>query len=87
MSKGWAGGSDRAWRKLRKQRLDHDGHLCQLQYDGCKTIANQVHHLDGVKRGKLAPLDRLLSACWSCNSKAGDPTTTDPPPTPTRTNW
>lgn len=88
MSKGWETGSTRAWRKLRAARLDLDQHTCQLAYPGrCLGRATTVHHLDGVKRGKIQPIDRLRSACAPCNQHAGDPTQTDPPPTPTRTQW
>lgn len=88
MSHGWKGGSTRAWRKLRSDVLFRDGGLCQLKLDEhCEVYANEVHHLDGVKAGLLAPLDRLQAACRSCNNEAGDPTTTDPQPNPPRTNW
>lgn len=87
MSKGWATGSTRAWRRLRAQRLHLDGGLCTLNLDGCTTRATQVHHLDGIQAGKITTLDRLTSACENCNLKAGDPTRTDPQPNPPRTNW
>ena len=88
MSKGWAGGSTRAWRKYRARILDRDHQICQLKLDGCKTWANEVHHLDGRNAG-LMPADttRCVAACQPCNGRAGDPTTTSPPPNPPATNW
>lgn len=87
MSKGWAGGSTRAWRTLRAAVLKRDGGMCTIKLDGCQTYANQVHHLDGVGAGKVTTPDRLAAACWSCNSKLGEPTRTDPEPNQPRTNW
>ena len=88
MSAGWAGGSTRAWRKFRAQILDRDQHLCQLKLEGCRTRANQVHHLDGVSAGLLCPPDRAVAACYLCNNRTGNPThNTDPQPNPPRTEW
>lgn len=87
MSKGWAGGSTRAWRQLRSQVLFRDGGLCQLKLEGCDVYADQVHHLDGVAQGTIVSPDRLTSACGSCNRQVGDPTRRDPQPNPPRTNW
>lgn len=87
MSKGWAGGSTRAWRTFRSGILYRDGGLCQLKLDGCATYADQVHHLDGVDAGLICPPDRAKAACQNCNNRVGDPTRTDPEPNPPRTNW
>lgn len=87
MSEGWGNGSTRAWRELRSRVLFRDGGLCQLQLEGCDVYADEVHHLDGVKLGKICPPDRLKSACRSCNGKAGDPTKANPKPNPPRTQW
>ena len=70
MSQGWAGGSTRAWRKLRLVVLARDQYRCQLQLDGCTETANEVHHLDGVKAGLICSPDRLTSACKNCNNAA-----------------
>ena len=88
MSKAWAGGSTRAWRRYRRTILNRDAHQCRLQLPGCRTIATEVHHLDGVRAG-LMPTnsERCIAACQPCNGKAGDPTTTSPPPAPPSTNW
>lgn len=87
MSKGWQGGSTRAWRTFRSQILFRDGGLCQLKLDGCAVYANEVHHLDGVKAGLICKPERAVAACQSCNNQAGDPTKHDPKPNPPRTNW
>lgn len=89
MSKGWQGGSTRAWRKLRSEVLFRDGGLCQLKLEGCAVYADQVHHKHGVLvSGKTPDPAELEAACGSCNRKVGDPTTQhDPEPNPPRTNW
>lgn len=87
MSKGWEGGSTRAWRKFRSRILFRDGGLCQLKLEGCSVYADQVHHLDGVRAGLICPDDRAQAACANCNQKAGDPTKADPKPNPSTTNW
>lgn len=87
MSKGWAGGSTRAYRAFRSTILFRDGGLCQLKLADCAVYADQLHHLDGVNAGKVCPPDRAVAACANCNIKAGDPTTTSPPPNPPRTDW
>ena len=82
MSRGWEGGSTRAWRKTRQAVLDRDQHRCQLQLDGCTTRATCVHHL----RGKVMGDDPawLVASCQACNLRIGDPNsgTTDPRPRP-----
>lgn len=35
MSRSWAKGSTRAWRRTRAAVLTRDGHRCQLRLDGC----------------------------------------------------
>lgn len=57
-----------------------DGHRCQLRLAKCTGHATTVHHLDGVARGVIVPIDRLLSACAWCNGHVGDPTKHDPEP-------
>ena len=72
MSKGWEGGSTRAWRKIRLAVLNRDGWRCQLQIDGiCTTIADCVHHLDGKAMGDNP--DRVVASCTPCNLHIGDP--------------
>jgi 5-methylcytosine-specific restriction endonuclease McrA len=84
MSKAWAGGSTRAWRKLRSEVLLRDGGLCQLKLDGCEVYATQAHHVKG-KGISDNPAD-LEAACAHCNQQVGDPTRTDPEPQP-NTDW
>lgn len=88
MSRGWAGGSTRAWRQFRSAILYRDGGLCQLKLEDCDVYAGQVHHLDGVAAGLICAPDRAVAACQSCNNKIGDPAKHgDPEPNPPRTNW
>lgn len=89
MSKDWAGGSTRAWRRQRSEVLLRDGGLCQLRLDGCEVYATVVHHKHGIKvSGKVvANLDHLEAACEHCNSTAGEPSAGSPPPNPPTTRW
>lgn len=89
MSKGWEGGSTRAWRKQRSEVLLRDGGLCQLQLDDCDVYATQVHHRAGITvTGKVVTDPTLLeAACESCNNQLGDPSKADPPPNPPATQW
>lgn len=80
MSAGWKGGSTRAWRQLRAARLAMDRGQCQLRLARCTGVATTVHHLDGVKRGLIVPLDRLVAACAWCNGHVGDPDKHNPKP-------
>lgn len=86
MSKSWARGSTRRWRRTRAQVLARDNHTCQLRLDGCTVAATDAHHT----RGKAFGDDphHLVAACRHCNLKIGDPMTRrhDPQPTP-RSNW
>lgn len=72
MSKQWAQGSTRAWRKLRAAVLERDGHRCKLKLDGCKVIADCVHHTIGRKVSGDDPA-YLVSACTPCNLLVGEP--------------
>jgi 5-methylcytosine-specific restriction endonuclease McrA len=91
---GWDGrGSTRAWRKTRAMILDRDGHTCRVHAEGwcsgapahqCERVATHVHHLDGRERGDDPR--RLRASCPPCNLAIGDPTTSDPKPSP-RTRW
>ena len=71
MSKAWAGGSTRAWRRIRARRLAMDGRRCQLRIPGCTTIATEVHHTLG--KSNSDDITHLVSACHNCNVKVGDP--------------
>lgn len=85
MSKAWANGSDRRWRRVRAAVLARDGNRCRLKLDGCTTVAEQVHHTLGREVAGDNP-DHLVAACAHCNQAAGDPRAADPSPTP-RTQW
>lgn len=72
MSRGWAGGSTRAWRKLRAAVLERDGSRCQVVDDKgakCGKVARTVGHLDPLSRGgvKLADPARLRAECEAHN--------------------
>jgi hypothetical protein len=80
-SRHWAGGSTRAWRKVRKAVLDRDQWRCQLQIDGiCKTRADCVHHVRGKQHGDDPAY--LLSSCQACNLHIGDPERMEADPDP-----
>lgn len=81
MSERWAKGSTRAWRRVRAQVLDRDGHRCGLQLAGtCTTRATHVHHTQPRELVGDDP-QYLISACAPCNLAVGDPTRHDPAPT------
>lgn len=91
MSKGWSGGSTRAWRRIRLSILVRDRWRCRLALPPdargkCAVRADCVHHT----RGRHVTGDDpryMIAACTRCNLKAGDPTTgRDPQPRPV-THW
>jgi 5-methylcytosine-specific restriction endonuclease McrA len=86
VSRGWAGGSTWAWRKIRAAVLIRDHRRCQLRLPGCTTLATEVHHTLGKTMGD--DVAHLVAACRPCNLKAGDPrrAARDPRPRP-RTQW
>lgn len=96
MSKGWATGSTRAWRRIRALVLARDRQLaittreawCRLRVPGVcvgESRPMHVHHLDGKAYGDNPA--RLVSACAPCNLRIGDPNKhTDPPSEPV-TRW
>ena len=90
MSKGWAGGSTRRYRKLRAYVLRRDGHTCQMPTNAevqalarkrginlakvCTIAAKHMHHLDGVAAGKVCPPGRAIASCPECNYAIGEVT-------------
>jgi len=81
MSKSWARGSTRAWRRIRAEVLllnrQRNGGRCTLQLDGCTGQADQVHHTVG--RAVTGDDPRyLVAACGACNRKLGNPKTRQP---------
>ena len=96
VSRAWARGSTRAWRKLRLTVLAQHGYRCQLRCPGewpvhggmarCLGRADCVHHTLGRAITGDDPT-YLTAACTPCNAHIGDPTRApDPPPQP-RTRW
>lgn len=85
MSRSWAGGSTRAWRRIRALVLARDGYRCRLKLPGCTTVANQVHHT-GAREVTGDNPNHLVAACQHCNLAVGDPRSHDPNPQP-RTRW
>lgn len=84
MSRGWEGGSTRAWRATRLTVLIRDNWRCRLGLEGCTIRATDAHHLDG--KGAGDSVDRIVASCRHCNASTGDPSTADPAPR-TRTLW
>jgi 5-methylcytosine-specific restriction endonuclease McrA len=85
VSRNWASGSTRAWRKIRAYVLARDGHRCQLKLPGCSVTATHVHHTRDWALVGDNPA-QLVAACVFCNQSTGDPGRHDPDPTP-RTRW
>lgn len=57
------------WRRVRRQILERDGHLCQIQAPGCTLRATQVDHIVPVARGgDWWALENLRAACMACNN-------------------
>ncbi len=85
MSKAWAKGSTRQWRKTRLAVLNRDGWRCRLRHDVCTKVATCVHHV----LGRTATGDDpryLVASCQPCNLKVGDPATHKPKFRP-QTRW
>jgi hypothetical protein len=83
MSEGWAGGSTRAWRRVRAFVLARDGHRCRIRLEGvCVGVATHAHHTRGKAYGDDPRF--IVAACAPCNLKKGDPTRVkgDPPCNP-----
>lgn len=87
MSRSWAKGSTRQWRRTRLAVLRRDGYACQLRLPGvCTGRATHVHHTQGRALTADDPA-YLQASCQACNLATGDPTRhADPPPRPV-TSW
>lgn len=60
------------WKKLRRQVLDRDGHLCQIQTPGiCTVRATHVDKVRAAARGGDVDLANLRASCASCNQHKG----------------
>jgi hypothetical protein len=86
MSKGWAKGSTRAWRRIRALVLARDGYRCRLRLDVCTHRATCAHHTLGKARTGDDPR-YLVAACAPCNLKIGDPSKGADPPNKGVTKW
>lgn len=85
MSRAWAGGSTRAWRKLRLFVLNRDGWRCRMTDQATGQLCGRwlqprhpdphhlatVQHLDPIGEGnpRLPDPDRLVAACAHHNSQ------------------
>jgi 5-methylcytosine-specific restriction endonuclease McrA len=80
VSRTWAKGSTRQWRRIRARVLARDGYQCKVQIEGvCTTKATCVHHTQG--RAVTGDDERYLqAACQPCNLAIGDPAKRDPQP-------
>ena len=60
--------STKRWQIARRKQLFPDT-LCELQYEGCVGLANEVHHRVPLRDGgdPFAP-SNLMSACKPCHS-------------------
>lgn len=66
-SRAWAGGSTRAWRALRWQALQRDGHRCVR----CgKRGQLAVHHVVPLAEEGVLTLDNLTVLCEPCHRAA-----------------
>lgn len=95
MSKAWAGGSTRHWRRVRAtclalnqrpKRLGGNDGRCTLAIPGvCEGRATEVHHTLG--RAATGDDPRYLAAvCKACNLHMGDPAKHEPQPK-IRSRW
>lgn len=86
MSKGWAGGSTTAWRKVRAFVLNRDLYRCRAHADGlcqrkpgphdCTGVGEQAHHVYGKRYGDDPA--HIVASCAPCNLHIGDPDHGDP---------
>ena len=59
---------DGPWKKIRKQVLERDGYVCQIQGPRCSQVADQVDHIVPLIEGGAKFDDRnLRAACKRCN--------------------
>jgi 5-methylcytosine-specific restriction protein A len=58
------------WRKVRKQALSRDNHLCRECYkNGILTPASEVDHILNKASGGTDELSNLQSICNSCHKR------------------
>src|SRR4051794_7028749 len=81
----WAGGSTRAWRKLRAEVLERDGHVCQVLLVCDGAPATHVDHVIPRIRGGQDTPENCRAACAPCNlargadAREGGPSTSSAP--------
>jgi 5-methylcytosine-specific restriction protein A len=57
------------WRTVRRQILERDSYICQIQTAGCLGHADQVDHIVPIARGgEWWNPDNLRAACRKCNN-------------------
>lgn len=82
MSASWAGGSTRAWRRVRLYVLERDGWRCQFPGDDdhpaqlsgnrCGRFANHADHILAKSLGGTDHPANLRAACRDHNLAKGD---------------
>lgn len=73
MSRAWAGGSTRAWRRVRRLVLERDGYRCKRPVVGglCGAHANQVGHVVARVDGGTDDPRNLRAECAPHNLADG----------------
>jgi len=58
-----------AWRKVRREVLARDGHMCQIGGSKCSRVATEVDHIVPWRQGgALYEMGNLRAACKQCNA-------------------
>ena len=61
------------WARIRKQILARDNHTCQINGEGCTTLATQVDHITPiVAGGAWYDPNNLRASCATCNNRRAD---------------
>lgn len=76
MSRSWAGGSTRAWRRLRRYVLERDGYRCRVVVDEatgqlCGTWADTAGHVIAKADGGQDTAENLRAECRRHNFSGG----------------
>lgn len=67
------------WKKVRRQVLERDNHLCQIGSAGCTRNATEVDHVLPVSMGGAwYDPDNLRASCRWCNLQRNRKTTAAP---------